>query len=145
MTTAISGAKHVQSDPDAAACRFMTGWSPLLYLENNLAPRAFTPPRLTVLKFLASEAATSAYRQCARLYRELQERRSKIRRLGHDSNVIGIHIFDEEGVIVDANRSFLMSIGYDREDLIARAVALPHRPDAARNGVSTQVSSLKKK
>ena len=89
----------------------------LLYLENNLAPRAFTPPRLTVLKFLASEAATSL--DNARLYRELQERESRIRRLV-DSNVIGIHIFDEEGVIVDANRSFLMSIGYDRDDLIAR-------------------------
>ena len=45
----------------------------LLYLENNLAPRAFTPPQLTVLKFLASEAATSL--DNARLYRELQERR----------------------------------------------------------------------
>jgi PAS domain S-box-containing protein len=89
----------------------------LLYLENNLAPRAFTPPRLAVLKFLASEAATSL--DNARLYRELEERESRIRRLV-DSNVIGIHIFDEEGIIVDANRSFLMSIGYDREDLIAR-------------------------
>jgi PAS domain S-box-containing protein len=89
----------------------------LLYLENNLAPRAFTPPRLAVLKFLASEAATSL--DNARLYHELQERESRIRRLV-DSNVIGIHIFDEEGVIVDANRSFLRSIGYDREDLIAR-------------------------
>jgi predicted ATPase/signal transduction histidine kinase len=40
----------------------------LLYLENNLAPRVFTPARVAVLKFLASEAATSL--DNARLHRE---------------------------------------------------------------------------
>src|SRR5262249_8643707 len=63
----------------------------LLYLENNLAPRVFTPARVAVLKFLASEAATSL--DNARLYRELQERESRIHRLV-DSNIIGIFIFD---------------------------------------------------
>jgi PAS domain S-box-containing protein len=89
----------------------------LLYLENNLAPRVFTPARVAVLKFLASEAATSL--DNARLYRELHERESRIRRLV-DANIIGIHIFNGEGVIVDANRSFLKTVGYEREDLIAR-------------------------
>ncbi|HUN96926.1 MAG TPA: AAA family ATPase [Bradyrhizobium sp.] len=87
-----------------------------LYLENNLAPLVFTPARVDVLKFLASEAATSL--DNARLYRELQERESRIRHLV-DANIIGIHIFNEEGVIVDANHSFLKTVGYDREDLIA--------------------------
>jgi PAS domain S-box-containing protein len=89
----------------------------LLYLENNLAAGVFTPARVSVLKFLASEAATSL--DNARLYRELQERESRIRRLV-DANIIGIHIFNGEGIIVDANRSFLKTVGYDREDLIAR-------------------------
>lgn len=88
----------------------------LLYLENNLTPRAFTPARVAVLKFLASEAATSL--DNARLYRELQERESRIRRLV-DANIIGMHIFNEECVIVDANQAFLRMVGYNREDLDA--------------------------
>jgi PAS domain S-box-containing protein len=86
----------------------------LLYLENNLAPHVFTPARMAVLSFLASEAATSLDNAC--LYQELQERDSRIRRLV-DSNIIGMHIFNEEGVIVDANHAFLKLVGYDREDL----------------------------
>jgi len=88
----------------------------LLYLENNLAPHVFTPGRVAVLKFLASEAATSL--DSARLYQELQERESRIRRLV-ESNIIGMHIFNDEGVIVDANQAFLKLVGYDREDLAA--------------------------
>ncbi|SDS53730.1 AAA family ATPase [Bradyrhizobium canariense] len=86
----------------------------LLYLENNLAPHVFTPARVAVLKFLASEAATSL--DNARLYRALQERESRIHRLV-DANIIGICIFGPEGHIVDANHSFLKTVGYDREDL----------------------------
>jgi PAS domain S-box-containing protein len=88
----------------------------LLYLENNLAPRVFTPGRVAVLKFLASEAATAL--DNARLYRELQERESRIRRLV-DANIIGICIFGRREEIVDANNAFLNTVGYDREDLIA--------------------------
>ncbi|WP_245284767.1 GAF domain-containing protein [Bradyrhizobium sp. th.b2] len=68
----------------------------LLYLENNLAPRVFTPARVAVLKFLASEAATSL--DNALLYRELQDRESRIRRL-FDANIIGMHIYNAKGVI----------------------------------------------
>jgi PAS domain S-box-containing protein len=88
----------------------------LLYLENNLAPHVFTASRVAVLKFLASEAATSL--DNARLYEELRERESRIRRLV-DANIIGIHIFNGEGAIVDANHAFLRTVGYDREDLAA--------------------------
>lgn len=86
----------------------------LLYLENNLAPHVFTPARMAVLNFLTSEAATSL--DNARLYQDVQERESRIRRLV-DSNIIGMHIFNEEGVIVDANHAFLNLVGYDRKDL----------------------------
>jgi signal transduction histidine kinase len=49
----------------------------LLYLENNLAPHVFTPARVAVLKFLASEAATSL--DNARLYRERTRAESEAR------------------------------------------------------------------
>jgi PAS domain S-box-containing protein len=88
----------------------------LLYLENKLAPRVFTRARVAVLKLLASEAATSL--ENSRLYRELQEREAKIRRLV-DANIIGILIFDLEGRILEANDAFLRMVGYDREDLVS--------------------------
>ena len=46
----------------------------VLYLENNLAPRVFTPARLAVLELLASQAAISL--ENARLYADLRRRTS---------------------------------------------------------------------
>jgi PAS domain S-box-containing protein len=93
----------------------------LLYLENNLAPRVFTPARVAVLKFLATEAATSL--DNARLYRELQKRESKISCLV-DSNIIGIFLFSWKVGIVEANDYFLKTIGYEREDLVSGQLRL---------------------
>ncbi|MBV8800764.1 MAG: GAF domain-containing protein, partial [Alphaproteobacteria bacterium] len=86
----------------------------ILYLENNLAPRVFTPERVTVLKVLASQAAISL--ENTRLYLDLADREGKIRRLV-DANIIGIFVGDLEGRVVEANDAFLRIIGYDREDL----------------------------
>ncbi len=88
----------------------------LLYLENDLAPNVFTPGRIAVLKVLASGAAMSL--ENSRLYRELQEREAKIRRLV-DSNIIGVVIATREGAIIEANGAFLDMIGYSRDDLVA--------------------------
>src|SRR6266403_55194 len=88
----------------------------LLYLENNLAPNVFTPARIAVLKVLASEAAMSL--ENSRLYRELQEREAKIRRLV-DANIIGVVIADRDGRIIEANDAFLDMVGYSRDDLMA--------------------------
>jgi PAS domain S-box-containing protein len=88
----------------------------VLYLENSLAPRVFTPARISVLKLLASQAATAL--ENTRLYRDLTEREAKIRRLV-DANVIGIVIFALEGRIIEANDAFLNLVGYDREDLVS--------------------------
>ena len=88
----------------------------ILYLENNLTPHVFTPDRVTVLKVLASQAAISL--ENTRLYRDLQDREGKIRRLV-DANVIGIIISDLEGQMIEANDAFLQMVGYDREDLIS--------------------------
>jgi PAS domain S-box-containing protein len=87
-----------------------------LYLENNLAPHAFTPARVAVLKLLASQAAISL--ENSRLYRELEEREAKIRRLV-DANIIGIFVQHADGRILEANDAFLRMIGHGREDLAA--------------------------
>ncbi len=91
----------------------------LLYLENSLTPHVFTPARLTVLRLLASQAAISL--ENTRLYRELEVREAKIRRL-FDANIIGIFIWNLEGEIIEANEAFLRMVGYSREDLLSGRV-----------------------
>ena len=86
----------------------------VLYLENNLAPRVFAPARIAVLKLVASQAAIAL--ENTRLYRDLEEREAKIRRLV-DANIIGIFIWDLEGRILEANDAFLRMVGYDCEDV----------------------------
>ena len=88
----------------------------VLYLENNLASRVFTPSRISVLKLLASQAAISL--ENARLYNDLQEREARIRRLV-DSNIVGIVFWDVQGRINDANQAFLDIVGYTQEDLVS--------------------------
>ena len=88
----------------------------ILYLENNLAPRVFTPERVAVLKVLASRAAISL--ENARLYLDLADREGRIRRLV-DANIVGIYVADVEGRISEANDAFLRIVGYDREDLVS--------------------------
>jgi PAS domain S-box-containing protein len=86
----------------------------VLYLENNLTPHVFTADRITVLKVLASQAAVSL--ENTRLYRDLENREAKIRRLV-EANVVGIFLWDLEGPITGANEAFLRMVKYDREDL----------------------------
>ncbi len=95
----------------------------VLYLENNLAPGAFAPARIAVLKLLASQAAITL--ENARLYRDLELREAKIRRLV-DANIIGIYIWELEGRILEANDAFLRMVGHDRDDLVSGRL---HRTD----------------
>jgi PAS domain S-box-containing protein len=87
----------------------------ILYLENNLTPKVFTPDRVALLKVLASQAAISL--KNTQLYRDLADREGKIRRLV-DANIIGIVIFDFGGQIIEANDTFLRMLGFDRDDLV---------------------------
>jgi PAS domain S-box-containing protein len=89
----------------------------VLYLENNLTHHVFTSSRMAVLTLLASEAAISL--ENTRLYRDLQEREAKVRRLV-DSNIIGIFIWGPDDRIVDTNEAFLRIVGYSRDDLVSR-------------------------
>jgi PAS domain S-box-containing protein len=91
----------------------------VLHLENSLASHVFTPARIAVLKLLASQAAVAL--ENARLYRDVAERETKIRRLV-DSNIIGIFIWDFDGRILEANDEFLRMVGYDRENLLAGSI-----------------------
>ena len=91
----------------------------ILYLENNLTPRVFTPDRITVLKVLASQAAISL--ENTRLYRDLEDRERRIRRLV-DANILGIFIWNLEGAIVEANEAFLHMLQYGREDVASGRV-----------------------
>src|SRR6476661_2079507 len=52
------------------------------------------------------------------LHSQLEQQEAKIRRLV-DANIIGIIIWDLEGLILEANDAFLRMGGYDREDLIS--------------------------
>ncbi|MET0499455.1 MAG: AAA family ATPase [Steroidobacteraceae bacterium] len=88
----------------------------LLYLENNLLPRAITPARLAILKLIASQAAISL--ENTRLYADLEAREARIRRLV-DANIIGIIIWDLDGRFIAANDAFLRMVQYDRADLDA--------------------------
>lgn len=88
----------------------------VLYFENNLATRVFTPARIAVLRLVASQAAILL--EIARLYRDVAKREEKIRRLV-DANIIGIMFWDDEGEILEANDAFLRTVGYQRDDLVA--------------------------
>jgi PAS domain S-box-containing protein len=92
------------------------GLAGILVLENALTSHAFTPARIAVLELLAAQAAISL--ENTRLYSELQERETKVRRLV-DSNIIGILIGDPDGHVREANQAFLQIVGYDQADLAA--------------------------
>ena len=91
----------------------------ILYLENNLTPYVFTPARVTMLKVLASQAGISL--ENSQLYRDLEDREGKIRRLV-DANILGTFIWNLEGAIVGANDGFLRMLQYDRDDLVSGSV-----------------------
>src|SRR6516165_9918047 len=88
----------------------------LLYLENNLTPHVFTPTRIAVLKLVAAQAAISL--ENTRLYRDLEEREAKIRRLV-DANIVGIFVWNLEGKIVEANEALPRMLEYSHEDLVS--------------------------
>ena len=80
-----------------------------LYLENNLAPRVFTPGRIAVLELLASQAAISL--ENMRLYADLEEREARIRRLV-DANIVGIFIWNSAAKSSKPMSVYLRTMGY---------------------------------
>jgi len=91
----------------------------IIFLENNLTAHVFTSDRIAVLKVLASQGAISL--ENTRLYRDLENREKKIRRLV-DANILGITIWNVEGAILASNEAFLRMVQYDHEDVAAGRV-----------------------
>ena len=86
----------------------------ILLLEKTLTSHAFTAARIAVLELLAAQAAISL--ENTRLYSDLQERETKVRRLV-ESNIIGILIWTLDGQVLEANQAFLQTVGYEQADL----------------------------
>ena len=113
----------------------------VIYLENTLTTRAFAASRSAVLKLLASQAAIAL--ENAHLYRDLEQRESRIRRLV-DANIIGIYLWDLEGRIIEANDTFLRMVGFDREDLVSgRMLWTDLTPPEARDRTVRAVEEMK--
>ncbi len=64
------------------------------------------------------QASQELLAETSRLYRELQEREAKIRRLV-EADVVGICLWDLEGQLLEANDAFLGMLQYSRDDLIS--------------------------
>jgi PAS domain S-box-containing protein len=86
----------------------------MLYLENHLAHGVFTPARIAVLQVLAPQAAMAL--ENSRLYRDLELREARIRRLV-DANIVGVAITRVDGSILDVNDAALKIVGYSRESV----------------------------
>lgn len=86
-----------------------------LHLENSLAAGVFTRERLSILKLIASHAAIAL--ENTRLYRDLERREAKIRRLV-DADIIGVFMWNYEGDITDANNTLLAMLGFSRDDFL---------------------------
>ena len=100
----------------------------VLYLENNLVSHVFTPARIAILQFLASQAAISL--ENARLYADLlQENRE--RQTAEDAmqvsearwhslfeNVaVGVALVGSDGRFVEVNPAFCKMTGYSTAEL----------------------------
>jgi PAS domain S-box-containing protein len=66
-------------------------------------------------------AAAISMVENTRLYRDVEKRDAKIRRLV-DANIIGTFIWSLRGEIIEANEAFLRMLEYSREDLVSGGV-----------------------
>jgi PAS domain S-box-containing protein len=104
----------------------------VLYLENNLTPRAFTSDRLAVLNLLASQAAISL--ENALLYADLRQGQKRFRAMVEKS-AEGIVLGTPEKGVIYASPSVERVLGYTPDEFVGRslygAVHLDHRQHMA--------------
>ncbi len=99
-----------------APALYQTGWFyALCVLATLIVLFALYRRRVNVLS-RRLEQETAANQEHARLYRELQERESMVRRL-FNANIIGIFTWNLEGRILDANHAFVKIVGYGSHDI----------------------------
>ena len=98
----------------------------VLYLENNLAARVFTPDRIAVLKVLASQAAMSL--ENTGLYRDLEARERQYRTVVETATDAVITI-DATSKIRLVNPAVTKIFGYEPAELIGQllTVLMPER------------------
>ena len=115
----------------------------VLYLENKLAPRVFTPKRLAMLELLASQAAISL--DHARLYAELTQENSDRRKAEEalraseerwrklfENSSAGIALVTPDGRYIAANLALQKMLGYSEEELQRlTALEVSHEEDRA--------------
>ena len=89
----------------------------VLYLENNLMTRAFTPERVQLLEMLLSQAAISL--ENARVFKALRESEAKYRRIVDTANE-GIWMLGPDAMITFVNARMVEMLGYKEEDVIGR-------------------------
>jgi PAS domain S-box-containing protein len=101
----------------------------VLYLENNLASRVFTPARISILELLASQAAISL--ENARLYGELTMSEERWRKL-FESVPVGVNMVGLDKRYVAANPAFQRMTGYSEAELRRLSPAdITHEDDQA--------------
>src|SRR6202030_513563 len=115
----------------------------VLYLENNLAPRVFTPKRLAMLELLVSQAAISL--DHARLYADLTQENSDRRKAEEalraseerwrklfENSSAGIALVAPDGRHIAANLALQKMLGYTEEELQSlTALEVSHEEDRA--------------
>jgi signal transduction histidine kinase len=98
-----------QSRPRSILCLPLVNQRELigvLYLENNFAPRVFTPDRLTVLELLTSQAAISL--RNARLYADLKQENSDRRKAENDLKQSTAELSRLQDEMRQASRAMMM-------------------------------------
>jgi PAS domain S-box-containing protein len=99
----------------------------VLYLENNLASRVFTPARISMLELLASQAAISL--ENARLYSELMMSEERWRNL-FESVPVGVSMIGLDRRYVAVNPAFQKMTGYTEAELrLLSPIDITHEED----------------
>jgi PAS domain S-box-containing protein len=91
-----------------------------LYLENRLATRVFTPPRISMLKLLASQAAMSL--DNIRLYGDLREREAKVRKLV-EAALDAVLTIDGAEQITEWNTRAETIFGWRRDEVLGKRLS----------------------
>ncbi len=88
----------------------------MLYLENNLTPKIFTPDRIDLLRLLTSQIVTSL--ENVMLFETLR-RQEEHYRLSFEMAAMGkAHVDCATGLYVRTNSKFSELIGYSKEELL---------------------------
>ncbi len=86
----------------------------VLYLENSLVSHVFTPARIAILQFLASQAAISL--ENARLYADLLVSEARWHSL-FENVAVGVVLVGSDGRFVEVNPAFCKMTGYSTAEL----------------------------